>query len=427
MTSPPTTSATATPDGGRLVWPDLAKGASILLVVLHHVIVKDYDLFVSGVLTPVADLWHALTYALKPVRMPLFFAVSGFFAAAAVTRSWGSSWRRIVAGYYLYVVWLGVYIVLYSLERDIPANRVVSVADFFGELLWAASSLWFLYALAVYFVVAKALARLPPAAVVGAAAALSMSASWFGIEENNRFAVLVHLVYFLVGAYYPQALRRVADLRLRHAALLGLALLYVGAAVVVFHSGLPWSLTTLGASMVGIPLGIVLAVRLVGTRVGSGLAWVGRRTLQVYVLHLVVLVALIQLPVAVEGRGVGSILVVLLYPIAMTAAVTAACFALHRVLVTVGLGWLFALPVALDQRLGATGASAADAPTGQPATDAGARVPSDARSGISVYERCRGLSIAATGCRRGGRIRSRRARARRPAAAARRTDLAGTS
>jgi uncharacterized membrane protein YcfT len=378
-----TSAASLQPSRERLLWPDIAKGACILLVVLHHVILKDYIFLVGAAFDPIEDVWHDVTYGLKPVRMPLFFVVSGFFAASAVGRPWRSSWRRIASGYYLYVVWLTVFIGVYTLDREIPANRVVSVADFFGELLWAASSMWFLYALAVYFVVAKLLRRLPAAAVVAAAAALSMSVSGLGIEENNRFSVLVHLVYFLAGAYYPQAWRRVAAFRPTGVAWVGLVLGYLAVAGVVLYSGLPWSLTAFGASLVGIPLGILLAVRCSGTRVGTGLAWVGQRTLRVYVLHLIVLVALVQLPLALGERGVLGLAAAVGYPLAMSALVVAACFAVHQVLVRLGCRWLFELPARWDQRLVAAGAPLE---TGQPAPKRGepcGNVPSVARSGIT--------------------------------------------
>ena len=372
--SPRSDRSARSPD--RLRWPDVAKGACILLVVVHHVVVKDYEFLVSGPLEPVARVWHGLTYALKPVRMPLFFAISGFFAAGAVARPWRSSWRRVVAGYYLYVVWLAVFAVVYALDRDVPANRVVSGTDLLGELAWAASSMWFLYALVVYFVIAKLVSRLPPAPVVAAAAVLAASASFLGVEENNRYSVLVHLVYFLAGAAYPQVLRRVAERRVGGRALLAAVAGYAVAATVVLGSGLPTSVTALGASLIGIPLGVRLAVRGAETRAGRALAWVGRRTLRVYVLHLVVLVALLRLPLALPERGFAGLVATVGYPLAMSAVVVAGCFAAHRVLVAVGGGWLFALPDAVGQRLDAAG-------TGQP-TPAGARkVPSVARSGIT--------------------------------------------
>ncbi len=356
--SEPTASGRATAE--RLRWPDVAKGACILLVVLHHVVLKHYIDLVPGAYAPVEAFWHDLTYALKPIRMPLFFAVSGFFAASAVTRPWVASARRIASSYYLYLVWLVVFAAVYAVETDLPANRVTSVADLVGELLWAASSLWFLYALAVYLVIAKALRALPPGAVVAAAAVLAVSVSWLGIEENNRFSVLLHLVYFLAGAYFPQSLRWLAE----HPVRLRLLLPAYGAgAALVLYSGLPWSPTAVAASLVGIPLGISVAVRVQDSRLGAGLAWVGRRTLRVYVLHLAVLVAVVQLPLALgEGHPLwlgGAVA----YPLVLTGLVATACFGAHAVLVRTGFSWLFELPVR---------------GTGQP----GAKVPSVVRSGI---------------------------------------------
>ncbi len=238
---------------------------------------------------------------------------------------------------------------------------MVSVADLVGELAWAASSMWFLYALAVYFVVAKALRPLPPYVVVGAAAVLAMSVSGLGIEENNRFSVLVHLVYFLAGAYFPHALQRLAALRPSSVAVLGLTAAYAAAAVVVLHSGLPWSLTAFGASLLGVPLGILAAVRCAPTRAGRALAWVGQRTLRLYVLHLVVLVVLVRLPWSLGERGVPGLVAAIGYPVAMTALVALACFALHAVLVKVGLRWLFELPSPIARRLGSPAAASSSA------------------------------------------------------------------
>ena len=363
-----TTSSATTPQaegGQRRRWPDVAKGACILLVVLHHVILKDYIFLVGTAFDHVEDAWRGFTYGLKPVRMPLFFVVSGFFAAGAVARPWRASWRRIISGYYLYVVWLTVFIGVYALDQEIPANRVTSVADLLGELVWAASSLWFLYALVVYFVVAKAVRRLPPALVIAAAGVLAVSVSWLGIEENNRFSVLLHLVYFLFGAFYPRLLRRIASLRATLPALVGLAVAYAGAAWFALTGGLPWSAGAVAASLIGIPLGVLLAVRVADTRLGAGLAWVGQRSLRIYVLHLAVLVALVQLPHHLGERGALGLAAAIGYPVVMSALVVLGCFAVHRVLVLLGAGWLFSLPTVLDQRLAA--AAVAPAGTGQPA------------------------------------------------------------
>ncbi|WP_323791229.1 acyltransferase family protein [Nocardioides sp.] len=377
----------SSPTRERLRWPDVAKGASILLVVLHHLVVKDYLFLVAPAFTPIADAWHGLSYGLKPVRMPLFFVVSGFFAAGAVARPWRASWRRIVSSYYLYLVWLTVFIGIYAVERDLPANRVTSVADLLGELVWAASSMWFLYALAVYFVIAKVFRPLPPVAVVAAAAVLAASVSWLGIEENNRFSVLLHLVYFLVGAYFPQFWRSLAVRRVSVPALLALTVAYSAAAAFVFAGPLPWSLGAVGASVLGIPLGILLAARWADSRVGEVLAWVGQRTLRVYVLHLVVLVALVQLPIGLGEGGLVSLVATATYPIVMSGVIVAGCFGLHHVLVRLGAGWLFELPRALDRRLAAAASppvgTGDSAPADRMGRAASEKVPSQSRAGTA--------------------------------------------
>ena len=187
-------------------------------------------------------------------------------------------------------------------------------------------------------------------------------------------------------------LRRIAASRLTLGAWVGLGLGYLVVAGAVLYSGLPWSLTAFGASLVGIPLGVLLAVRCAGTRVGTALAWVGQRTLRVYVLHLIVLVALVQLPLALGERGVLGFTAAVGYPLAMSGLVVVACFAVHQVLVRLGGRWLFELPVGWDQRLVAAGAPLE---TGQPAPACGEpaepsepwepweKVPSVARSGIT--------------------------------------------
>ena len=91
---------------GRLLWVDVAKGACILLVVLHHAVVKDLALQAPPALQAVAAAWVWVSMALKPVRMPLFFVLSGLVAASAVRRPWADARRRVLSPYYLYVVWL---------------------------------------------------------------------------------------------------------------------------------------------------------------------------------------------------------------------------------------------------------------------------------------------------------------------------------
>lgn len=334
---------TGTDSAERVLWPDVAKGLCILLVVLHHVTGKLYPVLVPPGLSVVGDAWVALTTALKPIRMPLFFAISGYFAARAIDRPWSQVARRVSGPYYLYVVWALIFWVIYSFETTLPANRTESVTDFLGELVFAATSMWFLFSLAVYFALAKVLRGWPAPVVLGLATLLAASTSWLPLDETNRVSVLTHFVYFAVGAYYPRLLRRVADagwsLRL-------LTVAFAALSVVLVAVGVPWSVRVVLLSVVGVPFGVVVAVRLAGRESLAGpLAWLGSRTLRVYVLHLAVLTVLAQVPISLgDGAGATSLVATLVAPLVLTAVVVPACLLVHDVLVRGGAGYLFAMP-----------------------------------------------------------------------------------
>ena len=353
----------------RLQWPDVAKGICILLVVMHHVAGKQYGMVVPGGLGPAEDAWLWITAALKPIRMPLFFAVSGFFAASSIARPWVASRKRIINPYYLYVVWLVIYAGIYSFERTLPANRTEGPVDFLTELAWAATSMWFLFALAAYFVLTKALRRLPAPLVLAAAAGVALSTSWLPLYETNRVAVLTHFGYFAFGAYYPHLLRRLAEVRLP---LLVLLASYVALTLTLEEVGARHSVTILALSLIGVPMGVAAAVRLSGTAGSRPFAWLGRRTLPVYVMHLAVLAVLAHLPIGTDlGWLPATAALTVAYPLLMTALIALACLGLHRLLVARGAGFLFTAPSALLDGV----RSAEHDPSGEPARPSQDRGP----------------------------------------------------
>ena len=66
----------------RVGWVDAAKGLCILLVVLGHAIT---ELQAHGYYTA---QWAGINFFLGPIRMPLFFLLSGLFAGKALKESW---------------------------------------------------------------------------------------------------------------------------------------------------------------------------------------------------------------------------------------------------------------------------------------------------------------------------------------------------
>ncbi|MDP2013599.1 MAG: acyltransferase family protein, partial [Actinomycetota bacterium] len=69
----------------RIEWMDLVKGTTVLLVVLFHSVIH---LDAISKEDNVTSVWSTSMNVLEPMRMPLFFMVSGMLAAGAVSRPW---------------------------------------------------------------------------------------------------------------------------------------------------------------------------------------------------------------------------------------------------------------------------------------------------------------------------------------------------
>lgn len=335
----------------RLAWADAAKGLCILLVVLHHATVKHLPAVAPAELAGVVDGWAALTAALKPVRMPLFFLLSGLFAAGAVRRPWSQVLTaRVLNPYWVYAVWLGLLALVFSVERTLVMNRTQDLAELAADLVFASTGVWFLYALAVYFVLTKLLLPVDLRRVAAVSALLAVSVSALPMADANREAVLVHFVYFLLGARMPELVHLLAARRRPAFALLLAG--YVVSAAVLARLGTPLSVEVTTLSVLGVPLAVRASRTLADLpRVGEAAARLGRRTLPVYVLHMPVLAVVHHLPgpaqllsVTAERLPAAAPVVVAAYPVLLTVVVTAVSLALHRALVAAGLTGLFTLP-----------------------------------------------------------------------------------
>ncbi|WP_431900592.1 pyridoxal-phosphate dependent enzyme [Micromonospora chalcea] len=345
----PTRTEGSAPPGDRVAWADVAKGACIVLVVLWHVVVKDYLRIDWRAGLPVPGAWGLLGEQLLPLRMPLFFAISGIFAANAVARPWRVSGRpRITRNLYLYAIWLLIHTALLALAPGFPTDRATDPGELLAQLTVTPSNLWYLYALALYFVLAKALRRVHPAVLLTAAGALSAVAATGLLDSpGNRGQVYQNLVFFLAGVRLKPYLTRWADgASTRRLAGTGAAYA-IGLAAMGLAGAQSWPGAYLFVSVLAVAFGLTAAARLARHRLaGPALARLGRRTLGVYVIHMPVLALLDRLlaaPVAGLG-GPARALLVTVYPVVLTALVLALSLAAHRGLTALGAHWLFDLP-----------------------------------------------------------------------------------
>src|SRR3979409_948174 len=162
----------------RIDWVDYAKGICIVMVVMMH--------SVLGVELAAGQtgFMHLLVAFAKPFRMPDFFLISGLFLSVVIDRDWRTYLdRKVVHFAYFYVLWVTIQFGLkapsFAAETGWTHVVLVLLESFFEPF----GTLWFIYLLPVFFVVAKATRRMPPLMIWGMAALLELAriaACWAG-------------------------------------------------------------------------------------------------------------------------------------------------------------------------------------------------------------------------------------------------------
>ncbi|WP_164983927.1 acyltransferase family protein [Cellulomonas endophytica] len=347
----------------RVAWVDVAKGASVVLVVLHHTLLA---LTATGYAPRV--LLEAST-ALGTLRMPLFFLASGLFAGRALAGPWGPLLRRRVALFaWVYVLWCALRLPFFSLlAHGLDLAAWPSPAVLVHALWQPSSSLWFVHALAVFSLAGRLLRPVPVPVRLGGAAVLSavVGSGLVPVDSYAWRSMGAYLVFFLLGAHGSGALRRAVARLTRPAAAAGA--LALGAAFAVATAAVHGSeLARVPGVRLGVGLVAVAAAVLAAAAVGDGrLAAVprrlGTRTLDVYLVHGLLLAAALHVVVAVVPAPAGGP-PPLPAAAGLTVALVVGCvtgsLAVGRALRRAGAGWLFALPAPLSGRRPATSATA---------------------------------------------------------------------
>ncbi|MEU4388185.1 acyltransferase family protein [Promicromonospora sp. NPDC023805] len=331
----------------RLAWPDAARGLAIGLVVLYHATNWTWSTgYEVSVLREVNE-------TLRSLRMPLFFAVAGMFAAKWTT----VPWSRLARGKLLFFAWVFVLWEPISLVvRLLTGYYQVADADWgtlSDHLTWSLlvprSELWFIWTLAAFFVIARALRRVPaPVQLVLAACVSGWALAGWEPESIAWRGTAQFLLFFLGGLHLRALLERFAQ-RVTWLWAVGAVVVWLGIQVAVRElevADVPG--LYLLANIAGVPAGVavsVLASRVPGTRYlprSLGLQWIGARTLPVFVTHTSVVLGLlcllyrnaIWIP-APQSQWL---------PVALWGAAIAVGLGLGALAPRIGAGWLFAPP-----------------------------------------------------------------------------------
>lgn len=333
----------------RVGWPDVAKGICIILVVLWHVVTKvAVEMPGAG---PVTNVWVMLNAQLLPLRIPLFFLVSGVFAARAVLDVGARSWRRRAGRLaLLYVVWVLIQTFVLALTPDFDTARANDGWELLAQLTLSPTNLWYLLALAVYLTIGRLTRGLPTAVVLSGAFVIAAVAGAGVIPDlGNLWQLVQNLFFFLLGLRGRPVIERFAQ-SVGVWRTLALAALYVAALALVAGLTLRllpgvWPALALIAVACGASLSVLLDRHL--EVVARPLRWIGRRTLPIYVLHMMPL-ALIDAGLDAAGWTTTPVLEAI-GPLVLTASVIAICLGAHALLVRGGLGALFDPLQAIDR------------------------------------------------------------------------------
>jgi len=277
-------------DAKRLDWVDMAKGISILLVVMM------YAASSVGEDTGGVGLLHwAIAFA-TPFRMPEFFLISGLFLSQVIDRPWRAyTDRRVVHYLYFYALWAVIHIVF---KVGLVSMNPAGAAEY---LAWAVIQpygvLWFIYLLAAVSAAAKLLhgLRVPIWAGLAAGAALQIAPLHTGSYLFDQFAE--YFVYFYAGYGLAPLFFRLAAWAMTHIglALAGLAAWALVNGALVFSPGFAMNPIHPVMGYAGLP-GLHLLLALAGTAALCSLAamltrlpamdwlrWLGAHSLVIYV------------------------------------------------------------------------------------------------------------------------------------------------
>jgi uncharacterized membrane protein YcfT len=240
----------------RLEWVDVAKGLSIILVVMMH------SAYGVGEETGSAGYLHYVIGWATPFRMPEFFLISGLFLSQVIARDWlRYADRRVLHYFYFYALWAVLQIVFkVGLGTGDPVAAATGVA---WAIVEPYGVLWFIYMLAVFSLVTKLLwdLRVNHWLVLAAGAVLQLAPIHTGTYVVDQFAE--YFVYFYAGYALAPRIFQIVEWATRHAlaAMAGLAIYGLANTALVFGGGFevrPDQVEMGYAALPGLHLGLAL-------------------------------------------------------------------------------------------------------------------------------------------------------------------------
>jgi uncharacterized membrane protein YcfT len=334
----------------RVEWADTGRGLAIALVVLYHATNWLYSAHVH--IAP----WQDVTGILASLRMPLFFVLAGAFASKWLVAPWRGLLRvKVLLFAWVFLVWMTIGTLVFPLGLA-AQHKPIGVTGQLKALLLSPVvpryELWFIWALALFFVLGRATRRVPPwlQLVVAAIASAVGLTLWAELTTGPTGAVKFYF-FFLAGIYGSRRILAFGN-SARPGRLAGLGVLWLVVSVVLyaFHLRGVFGLYFLNC-LLGVGGGIAWSRALSPI---ARLAWLGRRTLPIYLAHTPFVIAIIFVLSRSPFHGLVSAVPLLLPPLVAIAALLAS-LGLHSVAQRAGLTALYDPPRRLGRLLDSEG------------------------------------------------------------------------
>ncbi len=316
----------------KALWINQIKGLCICLVVIYHSVITFYphlEALHAPLSVLLAKCWVTFNLYLAPFRMPVFFFISGYLVRRYIDEV---DWKICVDKRLWSIIWvLALWGVLQwqalthlnawlAPDRDLNTASNAAYADslsgFITGMLTASTSLWYLYALVVYFTLCKLLSRwkLP---LIGLLALVSIAINFLPLPWWGMNSVVRNMIYYSLGAWYGVQLMAWMQARVWRRDALAVAAFGV-VSVVLWFVGVPLPL-----SLLSILLIMALFYRFeqrFSVSPDNLLNVVGSNTIAIYTTHRILIEGVSLFMIHQLNSGTwpvwAELTVVLLYPFA---------------------------------------------------------------------------------------------------------------
>jgi len=316
----------------KALWINQIKGLCICLVVIYHSVITFYphlEALHAPLSVLLAKCWVTFNLYLAPFRMPVFFFISGYLVRRYIDEV---DWKTCVDKRLWSIIWvLALWGVLQwqalthlnawlAPDRDLNTASNAAYADslsgFITGMLTASTSLWYLYALVVYFTLCKLLSRwkLP---LIGLLALVSIAINFLPLPWWGMNSVVRNMIYYSLGAWYGVQLIAWMQARVWRRDALAVAAFGV-VSVVLWFVGVPLPL-----SLLSILLIMALFYRFeqrFSVSPDNLLNVVGSNTIAIYTTHRILIEGVSLFMIHQLNSGTwpvwAELMVVLLYPFA---------------------------------------------------------------------------------------------------------------